>query len=348
MSETSPPDKLGDKPSDAPTPVTQNERSLPGMRTGPSLPGMRGPDEGSGAMRPPMSTGSGPALKPPSLNLPGLPPRPADRIDEEQERWLIQKEDKMDYGPFSLREVRAQIEKGTVHADHNILDNETGQRTRVADHSLLGQMAREWTAKHAELDRQMKDQAERAKYRAGVIKSLSGIFAAIVVIGAGGGIYYGTRPKVVQQKQAPQQFTEDPLKGLSIAMAPPPPKEKKVHKGGKKGPKNGSFDDSQTMDFNDSDDTLSPDQIQAVMSKESGKLTGCLREEAVRNPTVKKLNLEFIIKGNGTVSSVRLNGQTSTPGASCLFAKMQSINFPECKTCSKTVAGFSFTLGGAK
>lgn len=219
MSETSPPEK----PSDAPTPVTQNERSLPGMRTGPSLPGMRGPDEGSGAIRPPMSTGSGPALKPSGLNLPGLPPRPADRIDEEQERWLIQKEDKMDYGPFSLREVRAQIEKGTVHADHNILDNETGQRTRVADHSLLGQMAREWTAKHAELDRQMKDQAERAKYRAGVIKSLSGIFAAIVVIGAGGGIYYATRPKVVPQKVVAQQFTEDPLKGLSIAMAPPPP-----------------------------------------------------------------------------------------------------------------------------
>lgn len=309
---------------------------------------MRGPEAPEGAGPPPprtpMSSGAGPAMKPPGLNLPGLPPRPADRIDEDQERWLIQKEDKMDYGPFSLREVRAQIEKGTVHSEHMILDNETGQRTRVADHTLIGQMSREWTAKHAELDRQMKDQAERARYRAGIIKMLSGIFAVLVVIGAGVGIYLVTRPKPVVVKPTGPQFTEDPLKGLAIAMAPPPPKEKKVHKA-RKGGKNGAFDDSQSMDFNDSDDTLSPEQIQTVMNKEFGKLTGCLREEAVRNPSVKKINLEFIVKGNGSVTSVRLNGQTSTPGASCIYAKMQSINFPECKTCSKTVAAFSFTLG---
>ena len=345
MSETSPKEQP-ENAAEAPAPPT--ERSLPGMRNSSSLPGMRAPDAPEGAGPPPprgpKSTGSSPSMKPPALNLPGLPPRPADRIDEDQERWLIQKEDKMDYGPFSLREVRAQIEKGTVHADHMILDNETGQRVRVADHTLIGQMAREWTAKHAELDRQMKDQAERARYRAGVVKMLSGIFAVLIVIGAGVGIYIVTRPKPVEVKQTGPQFTEDPLKGLSIAMAPPPPKEKKVHKV-RKGPKNGSFDDSQSMDFSDSDDTLSPEQIQTTMNKEFSKLTGCLREEAARNPTVKKINLEFIVKGNGTVSSVRLNGQTSTPGASCIFAKMQSINFPECKTCSKTVAAFSFTLG---
>ena len=139
---------------------------LPGMRTSsdgePSaavgVPAARGNNSGSG----PVVRAAGP---PKPLVLPGLPPRPSDVIDEDQERWLIQKEDKMDYGPFSLRDVRAQIEKGTVTSEHNILDNETGERRRVADHALIGAMSREWTAKHAELDRQMKDQSERARHR---------------------------------------------------------------------------------------------------------------------------------------------------------------------------------------
>ena len=57
-----------------------------------------------------------------------------------------------------------------------------------------------------------------------------------------------------------------------------------------------------------------------------------------------KIDLVVIVKRTGEVSSVRLNGSTSSPVAACLFAKMQSIQFPECKTCGKTVASYSLTL----
>ena len=293
----------------------------------------------------PKSTGSGAALRMPGPGGKPLPPRPGETVDEEADRFLIQKEDKMDYGPFSIREIRAQIEKGTVSAEHNILDNETGDRRRVADHPLIGKMAREWTAKHAELDRQMKDQSERAKHRDSVLKLLSGIFATLVVLGViGGGLYwkFGTKPPPVIVKGP--QFTEDPLLGLSIALKVDPPPPKKAHTGKKKGPKNGAFDDSQTMDMSDNQDTLSAEDIDRVMKQKFTLLAGCLREEAARNPKVKDINLEFIVKGNGSVSSVRVNSETSSPVASCVFAKMQAIQFPECKTCTKTHAAFSLKL----
>ncbi len=279
--------------------------------------------------------------------MPGLPPRPGEVFDEEQERWLIQKEDKMDYGPFSMREVRAQIEQGKVHADHNILDNETGDRRRVADHPLIGQMAREWTAKHAELERQLKDQKDRAKHNDAVIKLLSGIFAALVVIGAAVGIYvkfiYKPPEKVIVKKEI---SNDEFFKGIQIAMKVDPPAPKKKSGGAKhKGPKNGAFDDSQSMNFgDDSGDTLSAEDINKVMQQKFGLLAGCLREEAQRNPGMKKFDLDFLVKGNGSVSSVRVNNQTSSPVASCIFAKMQAIQFPECKTCTKTPASMSFSL----
>jgi hypothetical protein len=313
---------------------------------------MRAPVEadagGAAVGAPPPSSTSGGGLigAPKPLQLPGLPPPRSDVIDEDQERWLIQKEDKMDYGPFSLRDVRAQIEKGTVTAEHTILDNETGDRRRVADHAIVGQMAREWTAKHAELDRQMKDQAERAKHRDAVVKLLSGIFAAVVVVGSvGGGIYWKyVKDRPVQVVKGPQ-FTDDPLKGLSIGLLKvDPPPAKKSHGIRRKGPKNGAFDETQTIDMSEGDDVLSAEDIQKVMNQKFTLLAGCLREEAVRNPGTKRLDLEFIVKGNGTVSSVRVNGKTDSPVAGCVFAKMQAITFPECKTCAKTHAAFPLIL----
>ena len=98
------------------------------------------------------------------------------------------------------------------------------------------------------------------------------------------------------------------------------------------------------MNFDEGGDVLSADDINKVMQQKFSLLSGCLREEAQRNPGVKKIEFEFQVKGNGSVSSVRVNGQTSSPVASCLFAKMQAIQFPECKTCNKTHAAFSLAL----
>jgi hypothetical protein len=54
-------------------------------------------------------------------------------LAENDERWLIQK-DKLDYGPFSLAQVMAQIEKGIFKAEHFIVDVESGERKKIKDH----------------------------------------------------------------------------------------------------------------------------------------------------------------------------------------------------------------------
>jgi hypothetical protein len=331
--------------------------SLPGVR-GNSLPGMRAP--GSDGAAEPSGAAAPPAGPPPrrELSLPGLPPpprssgghgalppRPGDVFDEDQERWLIQKEDKLDYGPFSMREVRSQIEQGKILADHFILDNETNDRRRVADNQLIGAMAREWTAKHAELDRQMRDQAERNRYRDRVVKLLSGIFAIMVVVGAGVGAYFKFfyKEKVIVKKEKETVSDADFFKGMQFSMKVDPPAEKKKPSGKKRGPKNGSFDDTQNMNFDEGGDTLPAEDINRVMGQKFSLLAGCVKEEAQRSGS-KKLEFEFIIKGSGNVSSVKVNGSTSSPAASCVFAKMQSIQFPECKTCTKTHATFSLSM----
>jgi hypothetical protein len=50
-------------------------------------------------------------------------------IDDAQERWLIQK-DRLDFGPFSLAQIRAQIQRGEIIGEHMIVDSDTGARRR--------------------------------------------------------------------------------------------------------------------------------------------------------------------------------------------------------------------------
>ena len=53
--------------------------------------------------------------------------------------------------------------------------------------------------------------------------------------------------------------------------------------------------------------------------------------------------MDFIIKGTGNVSAVKVNGQTGSPLAGCMYGKMQSIVFPKFNG-SKTHASFSLAL----
>jgi hypothetical protein len=62
-------------------------------------------------------------------------------IDDAQERWLIQK-DRLDFGPFSLAQIRAQIQRGEIVGEHMIVDSDTGARKKVKDFAPLRDFAR--------------------------------------------------------------------------------------------------------------------------------------------------------------------------------------------------------------
>ncbi|MSP62467.1 MAG: AgmX/PglI C-terminal domain-containing protein [Myxococcales bacterium] len=109
---------------------------------------------------------------------------------------------------------------------------------------------------------------------------------------------------------------------------------------------NGQFTDVTNLgDVNEEggDETLGGDVVQKVMSSNFGVLKGCVLEEKRRNPGMRNVEMDFIIKGSGLVSAVKVNGETKTPFSSCMYAKMQSVNFPKFNG-SQTHASFSLAL----
>jgi hypothetical protein len=79
------------------------------------------------------------------------------------------------------------------------------------------------------------------------------------------------------------------------------------------------------------------------MNSKGRALSICIAEERRRNPGLHQVELEFIVHGNGQVSAVRVNGQKGTPLASCMFQRMQRIQFPR-YAGPKTIAGFTWNV----
>ena len=57
---------------------------------------------------------------------------PLKDLCESEERWLVQK-DRLDFGPFSLTQIKAQIQKGEIAGEHMIVDSDSGARKKVKD-----------------------------------------------------------------------------------------------------------------------------------------------------------------------------------------------------------------------
>jgi hypothetical protein len=262
-------------------------------------------------------------------------------IDEGHERWLIQK-DKLDFGPFNLRDVRAQIEAGKILGEHTIVDTESGERRRIKDHPQLRELVIQAEAANAENERVRTEAADRNKHRGRVVTLLAIIM--LVVVGGGGATFWylqHLKAKVVVVKEQ----VEPELK-FEIAMKVDPPEKKSgTHKARPKGSGN-KFDDTQVLgDASEGggDETLDGATVQRVMTQNFKMLVGCVQEERHRNAALHTVDMDFIIKGSGQVSGVKVNGSTAGPFAACMYGKMSAISFPKFNG-TKTHASFSLSL----
>src|SRR6185312_13820086 len=91
-----------------------------------------------------MPPGAPPQPRRPSLEQAAVPKSfnvdaALSAVDDTHERWLIQK-DKLDFGPFSMKDVRSQIEQGKIKGEHVTIATENGQRQHVRDHAQLRQI----------------------------------------------------------------------------------------------------------------------------------------------------------------------------------------------------------------
>jgi hypothetical protein len=269
-------------------------------------------------------------------------------VDDQTERWLIQK-DKLDFGPFNMREVRSQIEAGKILGEHVIVDTENGERRKVKDHPQLRAIVLDAEARLSLEAKEKEEAQERSRHRSRITVLLAGIFVA--VIGGGGGIfwYYQHHQKVVVQKELVRDDSYDFMKGVEISMKVDPPAPKKPHPGGAAHKnKNGKNEFSDVTNLGDAsgdggDETLDQAVVQRVMTQNFRVLVGCISEERRRNPGLHSVDMDFIIKGTGAVSAVKVNGQTGSVLAGCMYGKMQSVTFPKFNG-SKTHASFSLAL----
>jgi hypothetical protein len=270
-------------------------------------------------------------------------------VDDTSERWLIQK-DKLDFGPFNMREVRSQIETGKIQGEHVIIDTENGERRKVKDHPQLRAAVVEAEARLSLEQREKEEASERKKHRGMITLLLAGIFLAVICGGGGIFWYYEHHQKVVVQKELVRDDSYDFLKGVSISMKVDPPAPKKPgggHSGARRS-KNDKGEFSDVTNLGDAsegggEETLGQDVVQRVMTQNFRVLVGCISEERRRNSSLHSVDMDFVIKGSGQVSAVKVNGSTSSTLAGCMYGKMQSVAFPKFNG-NKTHASFSLAL----
>jgi len=346
--------QTGRGPAAAPAPTSLNltpSRPAPASATGRnSAAAVAAPPGGAPAQAPrsldPRPTHRAPAVE--AAPAP-LPVGPEDNV----EKWLIHK-DNLDFGPFSMVQVRAQIERGEILADHLVIDNDTGAKTRVRDIPGLGAMA-----KHAgrRLEAARRAQAEQRSEKSEKKKSLfTGVVVTLVLlaVAAGVGIFLLTRHDTSGGHLASREEEaeiDNFLKGVKIDVSKAV--VRRAPSGGHHGPGGGNLSGGSADDFNndsnfgdvgkglnEGDQTLDDDQIQNTMMANYRKLIPCI----VHSPGVTNIALEFAVRGNGKVSAVKVNGQRTGALPACMLGRMQSFNFPKFNG-SKTIASWSMSMG---
>lgn len=280
-----------------------------------------------------------PASRPVALPVGG----PEDGV----ERWLIQK-DRLDFGPFSMVQVRSQIERGEILPEHILMDNDSGARCKVKEYPGLGDLAK--TA-HRRLEQARRAQAEQRsakseKKKSFATKLIVGLVLAAVLGGVG--LYVISRRDSAGGRLSSREEEaeiETFLKRVKIGGMKASVKRGGHHAAGSAsgGAAEDFNNDSNFGDaskgFAEGDQTLDDDQIQNTMMGNYRKLIPCIVHSGVND-----IAMEFVVRGNGKVSAVKVNGQRTGTLPGCLLSRMQSFSFPKFNG-SKTIAAWSMSMG---
>lgn len=279
--------------------------------------------------------------------------QPTDRalaaaLADTNEKWLVSK-GKLDYGPFSLADVIAQIEKGEIVAGNIIMDKDSGARVDVGTHPMLGPMV---DAAKARLDDQRRAQAEVAvqssdKKKGALLYSVIGLG----VVGAALGVWLiirAARGDEETKKVAGVETLEGGSLNVKVTMPKAPPKRTAGgHKGGGHTGAGGSYtkgSEDLALDMSDESDdggssTLDMNTVYGVYSRYGGQLGGCLQRTGAG-----QANIGIIIDGpSGRVTLVKVDGKQGGATWACLNGVLRGMKFPTLKS-GRTRAEFDIGL----
>jgi hypothetical protein len=263
-----------------------------------------------------------------------LDPALQSALADTTEHWLISK-GRLDYGPFSLADIVAQIRKGDIVAGNIIIDKDTGVRCKVDDQPLLSPIvdaAKQSLddARRAHAEDQHQSQQKKRGALLYVMIGLGAVIAALAVYLVVTHIGKGKGPadvKGVDKVGAAE---------LSVTFGQPkkPAPVKKAaggggHHGGGGSHGGGDNGDDSALSFDmsgDDDDegteTLDMGTIYSVYSKYGRQLAHCM------GGTHYAL-IAIIIDGpSGKVTYVRVNNQKSGALAECIGGVMRTMKFP--------------------
>ncbi len=269
----------------------------------------------------------------------------ASGLGTEEARWLLQK-DKLDYGPFSLQQAMAQIERGAFNAEHIIVDIDSGARQKIKDHPQLGEFAMNAERSLESVRRAQADQVgetvERKKSTATVL--ILGL--AVVLVGVAL-VFYLKNRKDAEATALSERVGEADVDAF-ISQAKFDFAQKKRSGGGTR--RGGSKDDpfNTAMNLGDvsqggADEVLSDNTVQRVMMQNYRSLVPCIMEEKRRSAGLSDVEMEFLILGSGKVSAVKVNGQRNGGFPSCVLGRMQRFPFPKFNG-RQTIASWSMSM----
>jgi eukaryotic-like serine/threonine-protein kinase len=273
-------------------------------------------------------------------------------IDDAQERWLIQK-DRLDFGPFSLAQIRAQIGRGEILGEHMIVDSDTGARKKVKDFPALRDFARN---SERQLEQTRRAHAEIKHEKSEKTKSFfTFMVVTIALLGIGGaGAWYVLTRKAADKTQLAERSEEAEidafLKDVKLSFQRGTVAKRGsggAHRSGG-GSTAGDGDFSNDANFGDAskhgsggDETLDDGVIEETMMRHYRGLVPCLMQERKRNAGVSEMSLDFVVRGTGKVSAVKVNGQKGGSFASCVLGRMPT--FPKFNG-NKTIASWSMSM----
>jgi serine/threonine-protein kinase len=274
----------------------------------------------------------------------------AGAADDTQERWLIQK-DKLDFGPFSLAQIRAQIERGEILGEHMIVDSDTGARKKVKDYPSLREFTKQAERRLEQVRRAKAETTSAATEKKKSMATVVIVGVALTLVGGGMAAYLMTRKAADGGKLASREeeaevdsFLKEVKLDFQTAHV-----AKRAPGGHHSGGGGGGDEFNNDMNIGDvtksggGDETLDDNVIQRVMMGNYRSLVPCLMAEKHKNPGLGEMSIDFVVRGSGKVSAVKVNGQRGGAFPSCVLGRMQSFNFPKFNG-TKTIASWSMSL----
>jgi hypothetical protein len=317
---------VASQPGKAPVPLG----TIPGVGPAGPAPGARAP------------VATQPGVPQAAAAKEGLPaPAPsADMVDENDERWLVQK-DRLDFGPYSLIEVRRRIENAEFLGDHFIVDQQTGMRRRIRDLPALRDFVREGEVRREQIRREAADTVHKKQERRRL-----GLMALIVVgvLALGGGavtyvVVYRQTPvntteiKIVDKGEGLDRDMQTLLAGIQISSSVEEGKKKRRGGGRRVGRGGGAAEGPDVINLGDvskdgGDEQASPEDINNTMRSNFRSLAACMLDARRRDPGLRKVDIAFDVHGDGSARNIRVNGSSGDALTGCVAGRMAGFRFP--------------------